>query len=237
MGSYYFHEYNWEMAESEKRRAVELNPGGAEEKFILASFLSQFGQPEEAIALSDEALKLNPLDPSSELKYIKTLYFSGRYQKGKERCNRMIEQGQMVAGAYQFLSLCNMGLDQFDEAAKAFGEMLSLNGQEMEAEIFFQNDFQTACKKLLEINEKEEIPLLDRNIYKASFYANARDRENAIKYLYEAYENGDPEISWMKLPRFEFLRDDPRYQELYEKAGMKAYDEQLRNKRSIATNH
>ena len=50
-------------------------------------------------------------------------------------------------------------------------------------------------------------------------------------------ENGDPEISWMKLPRFEFLRDDPRYQELYEKAGLKAYDEQLRNKRSIAVNH
>jgi len=237
MGSYYFHEYNWEMAESEKRRAVELSPGGAEEKFILASFLSQFGQPEEAIALSEEALRLNPLDPSSELKCIKTLYFSGRYQEGKERCIRMIEQGQMVAGAYQFLSLCNMGLDQFDEAAMAFGELLSLNGQEMEAEIFFQNDFQTACKKLLEISEKEELPLLDRNIYKASFYANAGDRENAIKYLYAVYENRDPEISWMKLPRFEFIRDDSRYRELYEKAGLKAYDVQLRNKKSIAVNH
>lgn len=237
MGSYYFHEYNWEMAESEKRRAVELNPGGAEEKFILSSFLSQFGQPEEAIALAEEALRLNPLDPGSELKYIKTLFFSGRYQEGKVRCNRMIEQGHMVEGAYQFLSLCNMGLDQFDEAGKAFGELMSLTGQKMEAEIFFQNDFQTACKKLLEINEKEEIPLLDRNIYKASFYANAGDRENAIKYLYEVYDDKDPEISWMKLPRFEFIREDPRYQKLYKKAGLKAYDEQLRKKKSIAVNH
>ena len=59
MGSYYFHEYNWEQAEIEKREAVRLNPGGAEEKFILASFLSQFGQPKEAIAISEEALKLN----------------------------------------------------------------------------------------------------------------------------------------------------------------------------------
>jgi hypothetical protein len=149
----------------------------------------------------------------------------------------MIEKGQLVTGAYQFLSLCNMGLDQFDEAGKAFGKQLSLNGQEMEAEIFFENDFQTACKKLLEINEIEELPILDRNIYKASFYANAGDRENAIRYLYEVYENQEPEIAWMKLPRFEFLREDPRYIELYEKAGLKAYDEQLRNKKGITANY
>jgi TolB-like protein/Tfp pilus assembly protein PilF len=237
MGSYYFHEYDWAQAETEKRKAVELNPGGAEEKFILASFLSQFSQPEEAIALSEEALKLNPLDPSSELKHIKTLFFSGRFQEGVDRSKLMIEKGQLVTGAYQFLSLCNMGLDQFDEAGKAFGKQLSLNGQEMEAEIFFENDFQTACKKLLEINEIEELPILDRNIYKASFYANAGDRENAIRYLYEVYENQEPEIAWMKLPRFEFLREDPRYIELYEKAGLKAYDEQLRSKKGITANY
>ena len=234
MGSYYFHEYNWEQAEIEKREAVRLNPGGAEEKFILASFLSQFGQPEEAIAISEEALKLNPLDPGSELKHIKTLFFSRKFQEGVDRSNRMIEQGQMVPGAYQFLSLCNMGLGRFDEAGQAFGEQLKSIGQEREARIFFENDFQTACRKLLEIDEKENLPVLDRNIYKASFHANAGDGKNAIKYLYEVYDNREPEIAWMKLPRFDFLRNDPRYLELYEKAGLKAYDEQLRKRRSLA---
>ena len=234
MGSYYFHEYNWEQAEIEKREAVRLNPGGAEEKFILASFLSQFGQPEEAIAISEEALKLNPLDPGSELKHIKTLFFSRKFQEGVDRSNRMIEQGQMVPGAYQFLSLCNMGLGRFDEAGQAFGEQLKSIGQEREARIFFENDFQTACRKLLEIDEKENLPVLDRNIYKASFHANAGDGKNAIKYLYEVYDNREPEIAWMKLPRFDFLRNDPRYLELYEKAGLQAYDEQLRKRRSLA---
>ena len=234
MGSYYFHEYNWEQAEIEKREAVSLNPGGAEEKFILASFLSQFGQPEEAIAISEEALKLNPLDPGSDLKHIKPLFFSRKFQEGVDRSNRMIEQGQMVPGAYQFLSLCNMGLGRFDEAGQAFGEQLKSIGQEREARIFFENDFQTACRKLLEIDEKENLPVLDRNIYKASFHANAGDGKNAIKYLYEVYDNREPEIAWMKLPRFDFLRNDPRYLELYEKAGLQAYDEQLRKRRSLA---
>ena len=234
MGSYYFHEYNWEQAEIEKREAVRLNPGGAEEKFILASFLSQFGQPEEAIAISEEALKLNPLDPGSELKHIKTLFFSRKFQEGADRSIRMIEQGQMVPGAYQFLSLCYMGLGRFDEAGQAFGEQLKSIGQEREASVFFENDFQTACRKLLEIDEKENLPVLDRNIYKASFHANARDGKNAIKYLYSVYENREPEIAWMKLPRFDFLRNDPEYLDLYKKAGLQAYDEQLRNRKALA---
>ena len=234
MGSYYFHEYNWEQAEIEKREAVRLNPGGAEEKFILASFLSQFGQPEEAIAISEEALKLNPLDPGSELKHIKTLFFSRKFQEGADRSIRMIEQGQMVPGAYQFLSLCYMGLGRFDEAGQAFGEQLKSIGQEREALVFFENDFQTACSKLLEIDKKEGLPILDRNIYKASFHANARDGKNAIKYLYAVYDNREPEITWMKLPRFDFLRNDPKYLELYEKAGLQAYDEQLRKRKALA---
>ena len=216
---------------------MELNPGGSEEKFILASFLSQFGQPDEAISVSEEALRLNPLDPGAELKHVKTLFFSGRYQEGIERCTRMIEHGQSVAGAYQFLSLCNMGLGRFDEAGQAFGEQLSRIGQEMEAQVFFENDFQTACKKLLEINEKEKLPILDRNIYMASFYANSGDGENAIKYLYEVYNNRDPQIAWMKLPRFKFLREDPRYIELYKKAGLQAYDDQLRKRSLLTTVH
>ena len=235
MGSYHFHDYDWAQAEIEKRKAVELNPGGAEEKFILASFLSQFGQPDEAVALSEEALKLNPLDPSSELKIVKTLFFSERYQEGIERCNRMIEEEQEVAGAYQFLGICNWGLKRYDEGRNAYAEFLRLIGQEKAAEIFVENDFKTACRKILEINEKEEFPFLDRNIYVASFYANAGDKENALNYLYKVYENREPQIGWMKLPRFYIIRDDPRYLELYEKAGLKAYDDQLMQRRVLAS--
>ena len=237
MGSYYFHDYNWAQAEIQKRKAVELNPGGAEEKFILASFLSQFSQPEEAIALSEEALKLNPLDPSSELKCIKTLYFSGRYQAGIDRCKRMIEKGQMLSGAYQFLFMCHAGLYQYEEAREAFAEFLSRINQDEVTAVFFENDFKTAVKITLEMSDKKELPFMDRNIYKASFYAFDGDKENTIKYLYATLKNKEPQISWMKLPRFEFIRDDVRYLELYEKAGLKDYDEQLRNKKGITANY
>ena len=91
-------------------------------------------------------------------------------------------------------------------------------------EVFKQNDFIPAVKKSIELNDKK------RNgnwpsIYMASFYSWTKDRDNTMKYLYETYNYKEPQIGWMRLPRFDFLRDDPEYQELYEKAGFKAYDE------------
>jgi hypothetical protein len=63
------------------------------------------------------------------------------------------------------------------------------------------------------------------------------DKENTIRYLYATLENQEPQISWLKLPRFEFIKDDARYQEVYEKAYLKAYDEQLMNKKGITANY
>jgi TolB-like protein len=230
MGSYYFHDYDWINAEKEKRRAVELNPGGSEEKFMLASFLSQFNQPEEAIALSQEAMKLNPLDQSSVLKYIRVLYFSRRYEECLDQCMQMIEKGHMLAGAYQFLFVAQWGLGQYEEAGKAYAEHLRLIGEEKAARIFYENDFNTAVKKMLELHESKELNILDRNIFMASFYAMAKDREGTLNYLTQVYEDRDPEITWMKMSRFDFLRNDPVYINLYEKAGLKAYDDhRMRN--------
>ena len=136
MGSYYFHEYNWVQAEIEKRKAVKLNPGGAEEKFILASFLGQFGQAEEALRLDEEALKLDPLDINSKIKYARDLYRARQYDKGIEQCNLILKEEPNSAGALQFKYLCYSGKKQFQEAGKNWAKFLELNGDNKFAEIF-----------------------------------------------------------------------------------------------------
>lgn len=232
MGSYYFHEYDWIQAEKEKRRAVQLNPGGSEEKFMLASFLSQFDQPEEAIALSKEAIRLNPLDQSAMLKYIKVLYFSRRFEQALDLCQQLIAQEQMVSGAYQFMFVCYMGLQQYEKAGKALGEFLRALGDENTALLFFENDFKTAVDKLLLLHKTSPVAILDRNIYMANFYAFTENKEKTLQYLYATYNNKDANIGWMRSTWYEFLKDEPKYQALYEMAGFKAYDE-IRNKTAI----
>lgn len=229
MGSYYFHEYNWIQAEKEKRYAVALNPGGAEEKFMLASFLAQFGQAEEALELDLEAMNLDPLDEMAELKYIRDLFRAEKFKEGIARCNILIEEKRAPAGTYQFLWLCHAGLKQYSEAGKAFSKYAGLIGEKEISIIFSENDFKSAIEKMFVYHRDIKIPFLVRPIIKAVFYAYIEDKENALKYLNETFDNREPQISFLRDSRFDFMKDDPRYLELYEKAGFKAYDEYLKS--------
>ena len=231
MGSYYFHNYDWINAEKEKRRAVDLNPGGSEEKFMLASFLSQFKQSEEAISLSKEGMSLNPMDDNSILKHVSILFLSRKYQEGLNICNQLIENEKMNSGAYQFQFLCHLGLEQTEEAGMALGKFLSDLGRDQTAQIFFENDFDTAVHKLLVYSESNS-SFLDRNMYKAQFNSFIGDKEETLKYLYKVYNNHETAITWIRSPWFDFLRDDPRYLELYELIGFKSYDQYLRNRKN-----
>lgn len=226
MGSYYFHEYNWIQAEREKRKAVELNPGGAEEKFILASFLSQFGHSDEALLLDQEAMKLDPLDVKGKVAYVRDLYSSGRYDECIHYCNLMLEEDPGIGGADQFLWLSYVRKQEFEKGGEVFAHFADNHLKDaITASFFKENDFKTAVKKMLAYDKESTIELLRPNFNKASFFAFIEDKENTIKYLYKTYDNREPMISYMRDGRFDFIKDNPRYIALYDKTGFKAYDE------------
>lgn len=225
MGSYYFHEYNWIQAEIEKRKAVALNPGGAQEKFILAMFLAQFGQAEEALELDREAMKLDPLFQAGAMNYIWALYFANKFDEAIMQCNLLIEENRASGGIYQCLTSCYVAKKSYEKARLSwvtFSEMIKEN--EM-AEFFRENDFKTAVKKTLAYDKEHPIELLETLVYKASFYAMIEDKDNTIKYLNEAFKQMEPDISLMRHSRFDFIKNDPRYLKLYKKVGFKDYDE------------
>ena len=225
MGSYYFHQYNWIEAEKEKRKAVELNPGGSEEKFILASFLGQFGQAEEALRLDKEALRLDPLDVRSKIKYIRDLYRAREFDEAIRMCQLVLYEKPNSSAAYQFLTNCYAAKKQYKEAAQVLAKNWELIGDSNKAAHFKNGDFKEGMRKSVK-DMIESTPFEFRSpIMMAWNYANLEDKDNTFKYLDYMSKNGLPQISMVSQPYFDFLRDDPRYSELCEKAGFKAYYE------------
>jgi adenylate cyclase len=52
-------------------------------------------------------------------------------------------------------------------------------------------------------------------LYLATVYTGLGDKEQAIKLLYQAYDNRHPGLVLIRVwPHFDSLRDDPRFQEL-----------------------
>jgi adenylate cyclase len=48
----------------------------------------------------------------------------------------------------------------------------------------------------------------------ASMYVSAEDKDNTMEWLEKAYEMRDPNMPYVSNPYFDFLDDDPRYQDL-----------------------
>jgi len=98
---------------------------------------------------------------------------------------------------------------------------------------FKENDFETAVKKMFAYDKNIKTKQLQRSFYKASYYAWIKDKEKTIQYLNETYDNKEPWISFLTDRRFDFIKNDPRYWELYEKAGFNLYDAYLKKQRNI----
>jgi len=225
MGSYYFHQFNWIEAEKAKRKAVELNPGGSEEKFILASFLGQFGKAEEALSLDKEAMRLDPLDVKSKINYIRDLYRARKYDEGIRMCHMVLSEKPNSSAAYQFLGFFYAAKKQYKEATQVWAKHFELIGDKKKATYFKSSDFKTGFKKMIQ-NVNDSTPLELRSpIWMVWCYAGLEDNDNTFKYLNIMVNDRLPQISMLSQSNFDFLRDDPRYLELYEKAGFKEYDE------------
>jgi len=225
MGSYYFHQYNWVAAEKEKRKAVASNPGGTEEKFILASFLGQFGQAEEALKLDEEAMKLDPLNRDNKLYYARDLFRARKFDEGIRQCKLLLLENPNNPGAYQFLFLCHIGNKQFQEAGVALTKLAEVLGNHDLVAYYRNTSFKSATRKMLS-NSEDSVPLILKGpITMATMYSILEDKDNTIKYIEIGYKNRDPMISMIRDCRFDFIRQDPRYIDLYEKVGFKAYDD------------
>jgi TolB-like protein/Tfp pilus assembly protein PilF len=225
MGSYYFHQFNWIAAEKSKRKAVELNPGGSEEKFILASFLGQFGQAEEALRLDKEAMRLDPLDVRSKIKFIRDLYRARKYDEGIRMCHMVLTEKPNSSAAYQFLGFFYSAKKQYKEAAQALVKQFELVGNKKGAAYFKNSDSRAGFQKMIQdINDSTPLELRSP-MWMSWAYAGLEDKDNTLKYLDIMVNNRLPQISMVSQPYYDFLRDDPRYLELYEKAGFKEYDE------------
>ncbi len=53
-----------------------------------------------------------------------------------------------------------------------------------------------------------------RAFYVAQLYARAGEKERALEWLERAFANRDPNMPYLLLPRYDSLRDDPRFQDL-----------------------
>ena len=124
--SIYVHQYDTAIAEG--KRAFELEPNSADVIVGYATILSMLGEPEEAIPLYKEALRLNPKPPNSYIRFLGVAFRdSGQYEKAIVQAKKGVEQepNDLVTNVVLTSSLSLAGHEE--EARSAAKEILRIS--------------------------------------------------------------------------------------------------------------
>lgn len=220
---YQFSTWDWENAESEYKKTIEINPNYAEAYMMYASLLSVWGRNEEAFENFEHALKLDPFHPLINLMYCSALLNARQYEACISACRREIEKNQTNFIAYEPLYNALYLKGKYEESLEA------MRLHYMGALPKFNHVFDQ-YKKLgyvgtlnLEIDtliaQSKSKPLSPQFLIELYFFAG--NKERALDCMEQAYEWHDPNLPGQIVrPTYESLCNEPRYQELLGKLNL-----------------
>jgi serine/threonine protein kinase/Tfp pilus assembly protein PilF len=220
-------DWDWEGAEMEYKRAIDLNPSYATSHSWYSALLLYSGRFDEALEEAKRAQELDPLSLVIITGVGKTLFYQRQYDISIEQCERALEINPDFSWTHHVLAQAYVQKSKFEEAIaeaqkavtlsggsteylSALGYIYAVNGEKKEAK--------NILKQLEELEKKKNISLF----HKALVYEALGETDQAFGFLEASFERREYGMLTLKVsPELDSLRSDPRFKVLMEKVGLK----------------
>jgi adenylate cyclase len=213
------YDWNWEGANQEYRKAIELNPNYATAHHWYAMALANHGLFDEAIREIKRAQQLDPLSMRINQNVGYIYYQSRQYDKAIDQMRKTIRIDSTFPYGNAELGDCYFMKRQYDIAYDAYQTEVRVTGDST-------NIFLLACVDAVTGRRKEALALYDKlkEISNRKFVATSYfvfieiylgNKDKAFKLLERAVEEKDPYMINLKVePKFDPIRSDPRFAHL-----------------------
>jgi tetratricopeptide (TPR) repeat protein len=218
--------YDWEKAEREYKKVMELNPNDAYNKAYYAHLLIFLKRPDEAIDQADKALKLDPMNPLIQGLAAVVYSHTGGYDQSIELANQVLT---MVPRHPLGLNALWMGHDMLGNYKESVRYCASLFGLDEETSIHIQNTFDTqgyvaALEQILAIVESipdEKIPV-SAAVRIAWLHFKTGNVDECLNILEDRLKEQGPDLAYVTtgIAMFDQIEDNPRYVAILEKMGL-----------------
>jgi len=215
--------WDWENADRELRRSIELNPNLAFARVYLSWYLAALGKLSAAIDQGEIARGLDPLSAYVSTS-LETIYmFRGDYAKALELAQNALEITPNAATLYYDLSAAYTAQGMYDKAVEYLAEGFRLEGRPQQAaeikESYKHGGFRAMLRKRIEIDKRETNE--DYDPYQvATSYAQLGDKDRAFQWLNKAYEVRSGVLFVQVDDYWNQFRSDPRYADLLHRMGL-----------------
>jgi len=220
----FWYEWNWQAAETEMKRAIELDPKNGDSHIFYAHLLSNIGRHDEALAEARRAIELDPLNLRTNALDGQFLIHAGHVDEGIEQLNKTLELEQNSWMAHLFLTSGYIEKGMFDKAIDEGNRTIQLNPHSRSfsflayalAKSGRTQDARIELDRILaESNERWVSPYSVAMIYNA-----LGDRDKTIAWLQKGVKERDPRMVFLKVePKWNNLRSDPRFIAIYKEVG------------------
>ncbi len=219
-------EWNWKRAESNFKRAIELQPSyaAAYEKYAL--YLALLGRYDEALPLMYRAYELDPLSASVSTGIGRIYHFSHQFDKAIEQYNKTLELNPDYVEAVFALGLTYSHSKRYDQGISVLKKALELSNGRLIilgslATAYAKNGMREEALKIKNdlIQQQKEKHISP--FYFAMIDAPLGNTVLALDSLYKAYDEHFGILVYLKAsPFFEILRSEPRFNELIRMIGL-----------------
>jgi TolB-like protein/DNA-binding winged helix-turn-helix (wHTH) protein/Tfp pilus assembly protein PilF len=214
-------DWDWESAEKEFRRAIELNPGYATAHHWYAWHLSEMARNSEAIAEMRKAENLDPLSLIISADVAEILLVAHLNDEAIAQSRKTVDMDPNFAIAHYELGQAFVEKHSYNEAIAEFQKAIELSGGSIPCTSNLAYAYAVSNKR----NEAVKIlnDLKTRSTRNAAeialMYVGLGEKDQAMKWLGKAYEEHfNPSI--LLRPAFDPLRSDPRFQNLVHRIGL-----------------
>ena len=228
-GIRFYGEWDWSGAESEFRRALQLNPNDAEAHRIYSNYLLALGRFDEALAEVQYALEFDPL--SLLLTSVNegwTFYFARQYDRAIEQCRKAVELDANSDGPHACLGWSYLAKGMYEAALTESERAVSLSGRNSSrlvglARAYAADGRRDAAEKILvELGERAKHAYVSPYSF-ARIHIALGDADQALAALNQAYAEHDPYLVWLKVDdTFDRLRTRPGFQDLLRRVGFRS---------------
>jgi DNA-binding winged helix-turn-helix (wHTH) protein/TolB-like protein/Flp pilus assembly protein TadD len=218
-------DWDWEGAEKEARRALEIRPNYSVTHQGYAVLLSCLGRHEEALDEVDRALELDPHSPLIGALKGQCLFLARRYQQAIEHLHRTLKIHPNFWVAHLQLGRSYEQVGRYEEALQAFRrarevggtmETLSLSGY-THAVAGRRDEAVRILGELKTYSEQRYVP----PYYMALIHHGLGNSGEALRWLEKAYEERDARMVLIGVdPKWDALRNDPQFAAILKRMGL-----------------
>jgi serine/threonine-protein kinase len=219
--------WEWQGAEKQFRRAIELNPGYAFTHYWYAMCLLYMDRCKEAVREIERARELDPLSLAINREVGHIFFYSRQYDQAIEACMNMLEMAPNFPYVHLMLGFSYLCKSMYGEALAEFAaeeELSEAWNPVIESLIGFtyvRMGRRVEAQKILDHMMERSTQTYVTPTFIAILCFALGENNQGFEWLDKAYEDGDLWLSWLKVaPWLDNIRSDPRYTVILKKIGL-----------------